>query len=250
MNLISSKENSFYKLLKKLKQKKYREKEKLFLAEGIKFLDFKKEPEYCIVEEGKEEYLKIPDNLIYKTYILNKKLFKEITSQENSQGLILVYRYNDSSLIEIEDNIVVLDRIQDPGNLGTIIRIVDAVGFKDIILTKGSSDVYNEKSVRSSMGSIFNMNINYLEEDETINFLKEKGYKIIVAALEDDTVDYNAMGLLDKNAIVFGNEGSGVSEAIIIKSDEKIKIPIYGNAESLNVAIAAGIILYKIREKL
>ncbi len=248
MNYISSKENSFYKFLKKLKQKKYREKEGLFLAEGVKFLDFKREPEYLIVEEGKE--INISDNLIYKKYILNKNLFKKLSSQENSQGLILVYKYNESSLEKIGDNIVVLDKVQDPGNLGTIIRITDAVGFKDIILTKGSADVYNEKTIRSSMGSIFNMNINYLPEDELMSFLKERGYKTIVTALEDDTVDYSEMGLSHKNAIIFGNEGNGVGTNIIQKSDESIKIPIYGDAESLNVAVAAGIVLYKIREKI
>ena len=248
MNYISSKENSFYKFLKKLKQKKYREKEGLFLAEGVKFLDFKKEPEYLIVEEGKE--INIPDNLIYKKYILNKNLFKKLSSQENSQGLILVYKYNESSLGNTGDNIVVLDKIQDPGNLGTIIRITDAVGFNDIILTKGSADVYNEKTIRSSMGSIFNMNINYLSEDELMSFLKEREYKIIVTALEEDTVDYNKVGLSHKNAIIFGNEGNGVGKNIIQKSDESIKIPIYGDAESLNVAVAAGIVLYKIREKI
>ena len=248
MNYISSKENSFYKFLKKLKQKKYREKEGLFLAEGVKFLDFKREPEYLIVEEGKE--IIIPDNLIYKKYILNKNLFKQLSSQENSQGLILVYKYNESSLEKTGNNIVVLDKVQDPGNLGTIIRITDAVGFKDIILTKGSADVYNEKTIRSSMGSIFNMNINYLPEDELMSFLKERGYKTIVTALEDDTVDYNQVGLSHKNAIIFGNEGNGVGTNIIQKSDESIKIPIYGDAESLNVAVAAGVVLYKIREKI
>ncbi len=250
MNLISSKENNFYKLLKKLRQRKYREKEELFLAEGIKFLNVQKEPEYLVIEEGKDREIEIPDNLIYKTYILNKKLFKEISYQENSQGLILVYRYNKSLLDEIGDNIVVLDRVQDPGNLGTIIRIVDAAGFKDIILIKGSVDVYNEKTVRSSMGSIFAINIVYMEEMELMDFLEERGYRRIVTALEDDTVDYNKMDLSEKNAIIFGNEGRGVSETIIAKSDEKIKIPIYGGAESLNVAIAAGIILYKVREKI
>jgi TrmH family RNA methyltransferase len=250
MNLISSKENSFYKLLKKLKQRKYREKEELFLAEGIKFLELQKEPEYLVIEEGKEAEIKIPDNLIYKTYILNKKLFKEISYQENSQGLILVYKYNKSLLDEIGNNIIVLDRVQDPGNLGTIIRIVDAAGFKDIFLIKGSADIYNEKTVRSSMGSIFSINIVYMEEMELMDFLKEKGYKMIVTALEDDTIDYDKMGLSQKNAIIFGNEGRGVSDVIINKSDEKIKIPLYGSAESLNVAIATGIILYKVREKI
>ena len=115
--------------------------------------------------------------------IVSDKIFKELTSQENSQGVILVYSYCPSDLEKIENNILVLDKVQDPGNLGTIIRVADAAGFKDIILTKGSVDCYNEKCVRSSMGSIFNMNISVYGREELIHFLEEKKYKLLVTAL-------------------------------------------------------------------
>ena len=148
----------------------------------------------------------------------------------------------------LNNNIVVLDKIGDPGNLGTIIRVADAGGFKDILLTKGSVDCWNEKVVRSSMGSILNMNILYLEEEEMISFLKEKGYKMEVTALDKTSIEYTQMSLSEKNAIIFGSEGNGVSQRFLEISDEKLIIPIYGIAESLNVAMACGIILYKTRE--
>ena len=98
------------------------------------------------------------------------------------------------------------------------------------------------------MGSIFNVNLYYAEEEKLLNFLKEKGYKIISTVLSDDCIPYTEMKLEKRNAVVFGNEGSGIGENIIKNSHEKVIIPIYGTAESLNVAMACGIIIYKCRE--
>ena len=180
--------------------------------------------------------------------VLSQGLFSQLSSQENSQGIILVYKYEEKDIENAGDNVIVLDRVGDPGNLGTIIRTVDAAGFKDIILTKGSVDCYNEKVIRSTMGSIFNINLYYAEEEKLLNFLKEKNYKIISTVLSDDCIPYTEMKPAEKNAVIFGNEGSGIGENIIKNSHEKVIIPIYGTAESLNVAMACGIIIYKLRE--
>lgn len=251
MDIITSKDNELFKSLKKLKAKKYRELGKLFLAEGRKFLEFEEIPKVIIFKEGvSEESIKLSEKFQCKKIILSEKLFKELSSQENSQGVIICYNSKEQKLDYLDKNIVVLNRVADPGNLGTIIRVADAAGFKDIILTKGSVDCYNEKTVRSSMGSILSINIYYLEEEDTIHLLKEKGYKIIATALEKDSIPYTKMRLEEKNAFVFGNEGDGISQNILLKSDEKVIIPIYGSAESLNVAMATGIILYDVRNRL
>lgn len=247
---INSKDNNLFKRIKKLKQKKYREQEKLFLAEGIKFLDFSKEPNYIFIDSD-FEYSTIQrriDKFSCDKYILSSQLFKQLTSQENSQGVILVYSFEENSLENLENNIIVLEKVSDPGNLGTIIRTVDAAGFKDIILTNGSVDCYNEKTIRSTMGSIFNVRISYLDEEKMINFLKEKNYKLIATALDKTSIPYTEMKLSSKNAIIFGNEGNGICKNILNIADEKVIIPIYGTAESLNVAMACGIIIYKVRE--
>ncbi|WP_300362130.1 RNA methyltransferase [Fusobacterium sp.] len=247
---INSKDNNLFKRIKKLKQKKYREQEKLFLAEGIKFLDFSKEPNYIFIDSD-FDFSVIQERLnkfSCDKYILSSQLFKQLTSQENSQGVILIYSFNEYSLEEIEDNIIVLDKVSDPGNLGTIIRTVDAAGFKDIILTTGSVDCYNEKTIRSTMGSIFNVRITYLTEERMVEFLKEKNYKLIATALDKTSIPYTEMSLSNKNAIIFGNEGNGIGKNLLDIADEKVIIPIYGTAESLNVAMACGIILYKVRE--
>ena len=255
MIFIDSKENNTLKKIKKLKTKKYREVEKKFLAEGTKFLDFETIPEIIIVDEkfyknseNKNILEKIKKFEKSQVIILSENLFAQLSSQENSQGIILVYKYEENVIENAGDNVIVLDRVGDPGNLGTIIRTADAAGFKDIILTKGSVDCYNEKTIRSTMGSIFNVRLYYAEEERLLNFLKEKNYKIISTVLSDDCIPYTEMKLEKKNAIVFGNEGSGIGENIVNHSDEKVIIPIYGTAESLNVAMACGIIIYKVRE--
>lgn len=247
---IKSKDNKFFKRIKKLKTKKYRDKEKLFIAEGHKFLDFKEVPKYIVVREDCDRYGEKIDGFQCEKYVFSEPLFNEITTQENSQGVILIYGMNLGGMEALEDNIVVLDRVQDPGNLGTIIRVADAAGYRDIVLTKGSVDVYNDKCVRSSMGSIFNMNILYVEGEKLLEELRERNYKISVTALASDAVSYSEMKLDKRNAIIFGNEGQGVSEEIIDAADQKVIIPIYGSAESLNVAMASGIMLYKCRELL
>lgn len=251
LDIITSKDNELFKSLKKLKTKKYREIDKLFLAEGRKFLEFEEIPKMVIFKEGiGEESIILSEKFQCKKIILSEKLFKELSSQENSQGVIICYHSKEQNLNQLGKNIIVLNRVSDPGNLGTIIRVADAAGFKDILLTKGSVDCYNEKTVRSSMGSILSTNIYYLDEEETICLLKEKGYKVIATALEKDSIPYTKMILEEKNAFVFGNEGDGISQNILLKSDEKVIIPIYGNAESLNVAMATGIILYDVRNRL
>lgn len=251
MEFINSLDNSTIKKVKKLKQRKYREEEKKFLAEGRKFLDFTYTPDLIILKENFEDFENITTKLERfdcRKIVVNDRIFKELTSQENSQGVILVYPYCETNIEKINNNIIVLDKIQDPGNLGTIIRVADAAGFKDIILSKGSVDCYNEKCVRSSMGSIFNMNIVYMEELQLIHFLKEKKYKFLVTALENNSIEYTDITLNEKNAIIFGSEGNGVSDNFLKAADETVIIPIYGSAESLNVAMASGIILYKVRE--
>ncbi|MGL5797870.1 MAG: TrmH family RNA methyltransferase [Cetobacterium sp.] len=251
MDIILSKDNEVYKGLKKLKSKKYRDLEEFFLAEGRKFLEFEDEPKMILFREGiSEEIINMSAKHSCRKIILSEKLFKELSSQENSQGVIIVYKSKVKKLDTLDENIVVLNKVSDPGNLGTILRVADAAGFKDIILTKGSVDCYNDKTVRSSMGSILSLNIYYVEESEIVQILKDKNYKIIVTALENDSIEYTDMKLDSKNAFIFGNEGDGVSQEIIRKSDEKVIIPIYGSAESLNVAMATGIILYNVRKEL
>lgn len=250
MIYIKSMENDTIKEVNKLKQKKYRDKNKLFLAEGLKFLDYSLGATMLFLREDLENIEEVQNkisNFSCKKFVLTKNIFEKISSQEHSQGIIIVYEKKDE-VLNLASDIVVLDEVSDPGNLGTIIRLVDAVGLKDMIIVRGSVDAYSEKVVRSSMGSIFNVNLIFMDRKKTIEFLKEKSYHIYVTNLNKNSLPYSKIKKYEKNAFVFGNEAKGVSQDFINEADDNVIIPIYGGAESLNVAMATGIILYKFRE--
>lgn len=267
---IASSQNKTFKKFKSLALKKYREKESLFLMEGQRYIDtainnnvsfdailFDNETwNHTIDKDSKLLYLKVA-----QVYVLTEVLFKELSQTEQSQGIIGVLQISEKqSLIQImetiEDskskvshkNIIMLDRIQDPGNLGTIIRTADAAGLSTILLVKGTVDPYNPKVVRSTAGSILYVNLIEVDDSiETIQTLKSHGYHIVVTALER-AKDYNdASSYGEKNCLVIGNEANGVSNHFIQSSDSRVKIPIFGQAESLNASIAAGIMMYKLQ---
>lgn len=250
-NIVTSPDNKFYKLLKKLDKKKYRDENNIFKTEGEKFLNENINFNKIIIKESKYDYFDEKYNIeeYNNVTVLKDDLFEEVSTQENSQGIIFLFSKDLNSINDIEEDVVVLDDVQDPGNLGTIMRTMEAAGFKNLILTKGSVDVYNPKTVRATMGGIFNLNIIYETPENILKFLKEKEYLIITTALHEDAVSYGKIELKKKNAYIFGNEGGGVSDYFIENSDIKSIIPIYGNIESLNVSIAVGIFLYKMREK-
>ncbi len=129
---------------------------------------------------------------------------------------------------------MILDRIQDPGNMGTIIRTADSAGVDAIIALKGCVDIYNPKVIRSTMGSIFDVNIIDASQDETVDMLKSLDFNIVSSYLNTenfyDKIDYGS-----KVALVIGNEANGINEELVSKSDILVKIPIYGKAESLNL---------------
>ena len=250
-DLITSFDNKFYKLLKKLDKKKYRDENNIFKAEGEKFLNEDINFNKIIVKESKFEYFDKKysignhDNLT----ILRDDLFDEVSTQESSQGIMFLYTKNLNNISDINGDVVILDDIQDPGNIGTIMRTMIAVNFKNLILTKGSVDVYNPKTVRATMGGIFKLNIIYETPENIIEFLKKNDYLIVSTALHKDSISYEKIIQKDKNAYIFGNEGGGVSDYLIEQSDIKSIIPIYGDIESLKVSVASGIFLYKMKEK-
>jgi len=245
---ISSLENEKIKNFLKLRKKKYREEEKAFLAEGRKFLDYPEAAKYLLLREDVKVGQETIEKFNCPVFSLSFKCFEKISVQESSQGVIVIYSYPKIELSKEVKQLIVLDDIQDPGNLGTIIRLVDAAGFSDILLTKHSVDCYNEKVVRSSMGSIFHVNIHIMEKEEIIKYLEKQNYHILVTSLQEDSIPYTEMPVKEKNAFIFGNEGHGVSQEFLEIAEKKIIIPISGKAESLNVAMAVGIILFYTRD--
>ena len=249
---IASQDNKFYKILKKLGKKKYRDENNIFKAEGEKFLKENINFNKIIVMESKYKYLEDKYNIsqFNNLTILKDELFEEISDQETSQGVIVLYSKSLTTINDINGDVVILDDVQDPGNIGTIIRTMEATAFKNLILTKGSVDVYNPKTVRATMGGIFKLNILYETPENIIKFLKTENYQVISTLLDETSVDYDKVILKEKNAYIFGNEGHGITEIFINNTDVKAIIPIYGDIDSLNVSVASGVFLYKMREKL
>ena len=250
---IVSRDNKQYKFLKKLKDKKYRDQNNVFLAEGEKFLKENIHFSKIIINESKYQYFEDKYNISKydNVLVLSENLFEQISTQETSQGILLIYYKVAKTLDEIKGDVIVLDDVQDPGNIGTIIRTMIATNFTNLLLTKSSVDVYSPKVVRATMGGIFKVNVIYSDRESILKFLKEKEYNIIGTALNDDSIDYRDVVLKkDNNAYVFGHEGNGISEEILTQLDQKAIIPIYGDIESLNVSVAVAVFLYKMREKI
>lgn len=254
---IESKENILFKNTKKLKERKNRNKNSQYIIEGFRLVQeaFKAnvDIDYLIItKDGSEKIDQFLFNYInenIKIYEISDKLFKELISTENPQGILAVINMNIMPAQADGSFYLLCDKLQDPGNLGTIIRTAHAAGVQGIILTKGTVDIYNEKTIRSTMGSIFYIPIYYDDENlSLVKDLKNRGFNLVVTSLDTEKNFFQA-DLRGKVLLTVGNEGNGVSKEILDIADTKVKIPMPGNAESLNVAIAASVIIYeKVRQ--
>jgi RNA methyltransferase, TrmH family len=244
---------------KKLKEKRFRVERNQFLVEGFRFVEEALKstfqvPYIFLSEEALERWQGFRLNEMLqsasKLYIVKEAILKLLSSTETPQGVIAVVNQNNMHLVIKEGFYVLVDKIQDPGNMGTIIRSAHAAGAAGVITTKGTVDIYNEKTLRSTMGSIFNIPIIEDKDLSIIDSLKSSGFKLIVSSLEDSKNFYE-VDLTDNIIIAVGNEGSGISEEIYKLGDLKVKIPMPGNAESLNAGAAASIMMFEtVRQKL
>lgn len=260
---ISSKDNERVKYTKSLLKSKNRQKESKYIIEGYRILtlaiECKVDLDYVFINETFEEkeehknFLNILENKNIKVFKTTNKIFKELVDTENTQGILGIVRFKEKKIehnISCENKFVlILDRIQDPGNMGTIIRTADAAGVDAIIALKGCVDIYNPKVIRSTMGSIFDMNIIHCTQEECLKELKEKDFKIVSSYLNTDNY-YHETEYYERTALVIGNEANGVNDDLIKESDILVKIPIYGKAESLNAAISSAILMYEIKKYL
>ena len=197
----------------------------------------------------KQKYVEKIDN--YKFILVTENVFKELTDVKTPQGILAVVYKNEKRKIDKNaDYIMALDDVQDPGNIGTIIRTLDSANIKQLIVSKGTVDAYSPKVVRSTMGAIFRIQIIEVENLlETLKSLKQNGFELVSTSLQTDKniydIDYN------KKIVIIGNEANGVSKEIQDISSYKVKIPMLGKTESLNASVAASIMIYEyVREKI
>ncbi len=251
---VTSRENKIYKRIKALKDKKQRDREGVFLVEGLRGVnDAIKNgliPEAVILMEGYD----MTGEWRHTVYFA-KKLFQELAETITPQGIIAIFPMPswDFSDLKADKNgfVMMCECLQDPGNLGTIVRSAHCAGAEAVILTKGCCDLFNPKTVRSTVASIAAVPvIRDAEPAEAIVRLRAMGYRIISGALTNDSVGLYDADLSGKVAFLVGNEGNGVSPATLQSSDIVAKIPIIGG-ESLNAGVAAAVMMYeKVRQNL
>nr|WP_310739764.1 RNA methyltransferase [Oceanobacillus alkalisoli] len=245
--LITSLTNGKVKAWRKLHKRKGRKEQQMFLIEGSHLVEEAWKSGQKIVEIIAEENVSIPAwsaNLPVER--VSNQVFTHISQTTTPQGVAAIIKMQPVTVIT-GNQLVMLDAIQDPGNLGTIIRTADAAGIDAVILGEGTVDLYNDKVIRATQGSLFHIPVYEADLKEEIPSLRERGYEIWATALEDATY-YHEVKTPEKVGLILGNEGAGVQRDLLQQADKRVKIPIYGKAESLNVSIAAGILMYHLKE--
>ncbi|MCF8240367.1 MAG: RNA methyltransferase [Melioribacteraceae bacterium] len=242
-----------------LKQKKFRDEYGLFLVEGKRFVEEGLASEFhCELVFSTDKYFSENEEHFGRMQvtgirfeIISRKDLEKITDTKNPQGIAAVFHKSEKEfdINKTTELIIALEDISDPGNLGTIIRNCDWFGIKTLLVSSNSADVYNPKVLRSTVGSIFHLDIFQLPDfSEALKKIKSGGFKIILADLNGENLyDYS---FPSKCVIVFANEASGPSLQIQSLAENRITIPKTGSAESLNVAGASAIIISELRRKI
>lgn len=237
--IITSKSNPTVKKIASLAEKKFRREYGEYLVEGVKCVD------ECIAA-GKHVTLiactkglseKYPDAIV-----LSEELFSRISTEKSPQGVIACVRLPDSTIKPPVGSCILLDRLQDPGNVGTIIRTANAAGYDDVYLLD-CADAYSPKAVRGAMGGLFHINVHEGSKEQILSVLK--GVSLICADMGG--CDVFSFTPPEKYCLCIGNEGNGLSEEIRALADNTIKIPMRQSCESLNAAISAAIAMYALK---
>lgn len=243
MDIIRSKANNLVKQIKKLQQKKYRTSS--YLIEGWHLLEeagaagatFE---HILVLEEYAERVAGLPN-----VSLVTPDIMRDLADSKSPQGVLAQLALPRQDLpTSLAGKFLVLEDVQDPGNVGTMIRTADAAGFDGIFLTDKSADIYNIKVLRSMQGSHFHLPIYRLPVEELVRYLQAQGLPILATTLSSQSMDYKDFQPGPSFAMVMGNEGQGISAYMEEVADQLVHISMPGQAESLNVAIAAGILMF------
>jgi RNA methyltransferase, TrmH family len=248
---VQSAKNQQVKQWKKLHTKKERERSGTYMIEGFHLVEEALKYKGIVKEVLIKEGVDLPSSWNMddvSVVVLAEDAANAVSATETSQGIFAVCHQAEEVNLDLKDKtFLLLDEVQDPGNLGTIIRTADAAGIDVIILGEGTADLYNPKVLRSAQGSHFHLPIIKGNLSNWTEQLKNEGVPVYGTALEN-SVEYHKVSSTDSFALILGNEGNGVSPAILSATDQNLYVPIYGEAESLNVAIAAGILMYHLKK--
>ncbi|MBE6541434.1 MAG: RNA methyltransferase [Ruminococcaceae bacterium] len=259
---IQSRTNPMTVSLSKLSDKKYRDREKIFLAEGVKLTEeaLRYAQNECVIfsrssvesNPAADRIALLASEKQVRIIVFADSAFEKISTEKAPQGIIAVVKY--LSDIHVSDNfsewqnskrLLMLDEIRDPGNLGTILRSAEALGINGVVLAS-CADIYGNKTVRSAMGTLFRLPL-YITSNgaECADLMRSFGRRVFSAALGEHTLTLGEYEPLESDCVIIGNEGHGVSHEILEKSDACVKIPMAGNTESLNASAAAACILWE-----
>ena len=252
---VTGLQNPVVKAAAELKQKKYRTQNGLYLAEGLRTAEeavaYKAVETLFYVATDDERTMHLLEDAAaqnIKLVCVSENVMKKIADTETPQGIIAVCKMRQpklENLLASGKMLLVLDRVGDPGNIGTMLRTADAAGIGGLVLLKGCADIYAPKTVRSSMGSLFHIPVlSGVSDQDFVSAAKKAGYDLLVTCLDGADNLYKA-DLSGRIAFVMGNEAGGVNESLLEKADKRVYIPMAGRAESLNVAMAAGIVMFE-----
>lgn len=244
MTIITSKTNNLIKKTKKLLQKKYRQNS--YLIEGWHLLEeaikYKATILNIFVIDSQKE--RLPQ--VAPIVVVSEAVLKELTLSKTPQGVIAEIKMSVNPPIKKQGRYLILEDVQDPGNVGTMIRTADAANFDGVFISIKTADIYNDKTLRSMQGSHFHLPIYRLEMTAILQKMKENQTPLIATSLKKESINYKHLAHYDTFALIMGNEGRGISDLVAKKADTIVHITMPGLAESLNVSVAAGIIIFKL----
>lgn len=244
MEKLTSLKNPKVQEWRSLKEKKDREEQKAFLVEGVRMvgeaLSSSFEVRALIMRDDYHPEFVLPSGI--PSFILPDHVFQSVCNTKTPQGIaaVLSLKTQEAS----GPRLIALDGVQDPGNVGTIIRTADSAGFDGVILSSDCADIYSPKVLRSTMGSIFRLGFTFPASlPDTLNTLKKDGYSVISSQLDGNPF-FERTDVLPPFVLIIGNEGNGISEEVKAIATHRFRLPMRGGAESLNAAVAAGIMMY------
>ena len=256
--ITSTSNNKIKNVIKLCTSSKARREQNAFVAEGVKmFIEapLARIKEVFVSEDlaGRlgDECLRKLEETGYET--VSSQVFSKISDTVTPQGILCIIEMDKQDLKEVIDDhkdsrfkVLVVENIRDPGNLGTMIRTMEAGGFDLMLASQGTVDVYNPKVIRSTMGSVYRIPVIYSDDlIRDLNILKESGVRLYAAHLKGRSY-YNEIGYTDRTGILIGNEAAGLSDEVSAAADELVKIPMQGQVESLNAAVAAALLMFAI----
>lgn len=251
MKQIQSVKNPQVKQWKKLLTKKERDKTGTFMIEGFHLIEEALRDRKQVLEIIVSEQVVIPSRLDIGSVpvtSITEEISNELSDTEAPQGIYAICRQREPQLSQAVKTFLFIDAVQDPGNLGTMIRTADAAGIDAVVVGEGSVDHYNAKVLRAAQGSHFHLPIVKGDLHQWVKNLEEKGIPVFGTALEGASI-YTETAPVNEFALIVGNEGNGINPELLTETTANLYIPIYGKSESLNVAVAAGILLYYLKKR-